>query len=83
MNLCGMINNTNVCRERSCGHGFAAARVAQDVAALTLVHVALEMHAHDIAALRHVERRVMHLYTHDLRHSHDLLKASRNSSFLR
>jgi hypothetical protein len=77
-----MINNAHVCSERSCGDGFAIARVAQDVAALTLVNVALEVYAHDIAALRHVERRVMHLYAHDLGRSPHLLKTWRDSSFL-
>ena len=82
MNLCGMINNAHVRCERSCGDGFAIARVAQDVAAPTLVHVALEVYAHDIAALRHVERRVMHLYAHDLCLSRHLLKTWRDFSLL-
>ena len=56
-----MVNYADVGSEGCGDRRLAISRVAQDIASLALIDVALEVHADDIAALREKQRRVMHL----------------------
>lgn len=48
-----MMHDADVGSEGGGGDSFPTARVAEDIPALALVHVALEMNTYHVAALRH------------------------------
>ena len=73
-----MVHYAHVRSECSRYNTFAAARVAEDVTAFAFVNVALEVHAHDIAALCNIEGSVVHLDANDLMQIRHMLEIPGN-----